>query len=134
MKQYVIDANVIFSGILSRKEVYQTLFSENKCYTPDFALSEIKKYRAVILKKSKASPKALREFTFSVFSKITVVPDYVISTDAYEQAVQLCQNVDLKDVNYVALTIEIADSQLLTRDKLLYHGLIAKGVSSGSAL
>jgi predicted nucleic acid-binding protein len=129
MKQYVIDANVLFSGILSQKNLYKILFSEHTCYTPDFALLEIQKYREVILKKSKVNHKDLRAFTLFIFSKITVVPDYAISKEAYEEAVQLCQDIDPKDVFYVALTIELENTELLTRDKILYNGLLSKGFS-----
>lgn len=53
MKEYVVDVNIIFSGVLSRKEIYRKMFSEYILYTPDFAFIELNKYREVILEKTK---------------------------------------------------------------------------------
>ncbi|MCP4155638.1 MAG: DNA-binding protein [bacterium] len=124
-KQFVIDVNIIFSGVLSRKDIYRNIFSQFKLYTPDFAFIELNKYRAVILKKAKkVLADDLRDFTLFLFSKIIVVPDYLISDSAYEKARRLVENVDKKDVAYVALAEEL-NLQLLTRDKQLYDGLKA---------
>mgnify|MGYP000503764352 CR=1 FL=1 len=51
MKQFIVDANVIFSAIISGKEEYQEKFSKNQLFVPDFALDEIQKYQAILLKK-----------------------------------------------------------------------------------
>lgn len=40
-KHFILDVNIIFSGVLSRKEIYRKLFSEYKLYTPDFAFIEL---------------------------------------------------------------------------------------------
>lgn len=53
MKNYVIDANIIFSALISGKEVYFKLFSLHHFYLPDYALQELEKYRQVILKSIK---------------------------------------------------------------------------------
>jgi hypothetical protein len=45
MKSYIIDVNILFSAMLAQKQVYHHLFTENKCYIPDFALIELNKYR-----------------------------------------------------------------------------------------
>lgn len=43
MNQYVLDANILFSGVISQKVVYRTMFSDhdNVFYTPDFVLAEL---------------------------------------------------------------------------------------------
>ena len=118
MNAYVIDVNILFSGVISRKDVYRELFSENTLYTPDFALVELAKYRQVILKKAKVHTDKLKDFTLFIFSKIVVVPDYIISDASYQKAKELCEGIDIKDIAYVALTEEL-DLMLLTRDKEL---------------
>ncbi len=55
MKKYIIDANVIFSALISGKEIFVKLFENNKIFAPDFILIEIEKYNKVVLKKSKLS-------------------------------------------------------------------------------
>jgi len=126
-KSFVIDVNIIFSGVLSRKEIYRKLFSDYKLYTPDFAFIELNKYREVILNKTqKISEHDLRDFTLFIFSKIVVIPDYLISKVSYGKAQKLVEPVDKKDVAYVALAEELGLT-LLTRDKTLYEGLKARG-------
>jgi predicted nucleic acid-binding protein len=126
-KQFVVDVNIVFSGVLSRKEIYKKLFSEYKLFIPDFSLLELDKYRDVILNKAKkVNADDLRSFTLFIFSKIVVVPDYLISKESYTRAEILVESIDEKDVAYVALAEEL-DLILLTRDKKLYNGLKAKG-------
>ncbi|CCH54564.1 hypothetical protein BN8_03746 [Fibrisoma limi BUZ 3] len=126
MKQYVIDANILFSGVLSRKAIYRAVFNQNLYYAPDFILAELNNYREVILRKTNVQRDELKEFTLFLFSKIIVVPDYVISEASYRQAQNLLADIDPKDVAYLALNEELG-TILLTRDKPLYEGLIGKG-------
>lgn len=127
MNQYVLDANILFSGVIGRKAIYRSLFNDDIFYTPDFALIELEKYRKVILKKSKVESEQLKEFTLFLFSKIIVVPDYVISSKSYTNAAELVSDVDPKDVAYVGLNEELITTILLTRDKLLFDKLTEKG-------
>ena len=103
------------------------MFNDDIFYTPDFALIELDKYRKVILKKSKAESDELREFTLFLFSKIIVVPDYVISDKSYTDAGELVSNIDPKDTVYIALNQELSTTILLTRDKPLFDKLTEKG-------
>ena len=56
-------------------------------------------------------------------SKLIVAPEFYISIESRQKAYDLCKNIDLKDIIYVALSIEL-HCPLITRDKLLYFGLI----------
>lgn len=126
MKKYVTDANVIFSCLISGRDVYLKFFSEYKIYLPDFALLEIQLYQMEILRKTKLPVEQLKEYSLSLFDKITVVPNLLISTRNYMQAFQLCKDIDEKDTPYVALTLEL-EAELLSKDDELIHGLRAKG-------
>jgi predicted nucleic acid-binding protein len=126
MKNYIIDANIIFSALISGKEAYFKLFSLHQFYLPDYALQELEKYRQVILKKRKTDNETFKSKLLSLFSLITIVPDLVISTENFEQALALCSEIDEKDTPYVALSMEL-DMTLVTRDVKLHDGLLAKG-------
>jgi hypothetical protein len=39
MESYVIDVNILFGGLISRKKFYEDLFLRYRFYVPDFALS-----------------------------------------------------------------------------------------------
>lgn len=126
MKQYVIDANVIFASLISGKENYEQLFSRRKFYLPDFALVEIQKYQPVILSKTQLSFEELKTYTIGVFERLTIVPNLIISTQSYFQAFNYCKDIDEKDTPYLALAIEF-NIELITNDIELINGLRAKG-------
>ena len=46
MKKYIIDANIIFSALISGKELFIKLFETNKFYAPDFIMLELDKYKS----------------------------------------------------------------------------------------
>ena len=126
MNAYVVDANTIFSAVISGKEDYLRAFAPNIFYLPDFALGEIQRYQELLLNKTKLPPEELRSFTLRLFSKLTVVPNFLISTKSYLDAFLLCKDVDEDDTPYLALAIEF-DITLLTKDEELIVGLRKKG-------
>ena len=126
MQQFVVDANVLISILISGKASYKPILTFLDLFTPDFALEEIEKYKPVIFEKSRLNPDELRYFTFFMFNEITVAPNFVISDEALTKATELVSNIDIKDISYVALSIQL-DIVLLTRDKKLVQGLKRKG-------
>ncbi|MEM8524486.1 MAG: PIN domain-containing protein [Bacteroidota bacterium] len=83
MKLYISDANVIFSALISGRELYQKIVANYKFYPPDFALAEIQKYQALLLEKTKLKEDALREYTIQLFSEVVIVSDFLISDRSY---------------------------------------------------
>jgi predicted nucleic acid-binding protein len=51
VKKFILDANVIFSALISGKQLFLQLFESNSFYTPDFVFIEIEKYKNKIIKK-----------------------------------------------------------------------------------
>ncbi len=123
MKEFVIDVNILFSGLLSRKSFYAKIFSKYHFFTPDFALIELEKYRSVFLKKVKSTNREIFEqFGIKIFSQLAIIPDILISEASKNQAYELCKDVDIKDYLYLALSIHLK-IPLLTRDIALYNHL-----------
>ena len=73
------------------------------------------------------SPEQLTEWTYFVFSELTILPQYVFSQEIIEKTRILLENIDLKDLTYVALAMQL-DLILLTRDKPLFKGLKKQGL------
>jgi hypothetical protein len=68
MSQFVIDANILFSSLISGKSVYVEVFSAQEFYSVDFAFVELNKYASTVLK-SETSPRASqRIFIKTVFN------------------------------------------------------------------
>ena len=126
MNQFITDANVIFSCLISGRDQYLHVVAENKFYLPDFALTEIQIYQELITAKSPMAGQQLRDYTLHLFEKLIVVPNFLISTQSYYQAFMLCKEIDEKDTVYVALSLEFG-YPLLTKDTELVLGLRQRG-------
>jgi predicted nucleic acid-binding protein len=126
MREFVLDANVLISIMISGKSSYKPILSYFDFYSPDFVLEEIEKYKETIFEKTKLNIEEFQRFTFFVFNQVSVIPRIVISAEAITKAFELTKDIDVKDLSYVALAIEL-DCVLLTRDKPLIKGVKKKG-------
>lgn len=119
---YVIDANILMSILISGKASYKPFLTNYNFILPDFVLIEIDRYKDVLKSRTKMQKYEFLQWSFFVFSKITILPEYVLSQESIEKSEKLLDKIDLKDISYVALAIQL-DLPLLTRDKPLYEGL-----------
>ena len=126
MAKYVIDANVVFTCLISGKEEYLAIFDKHQIFLPDFAMSEIQKYQFVILQKTKMGFLDFQDYTLRLFDRIAVIPNLIVSTTSYLEAFRWCHDVDEDDMAYVALAIEVG-VPLVTKDDELVTGLRRKG-------
>ena len=129
MRKYILDANVIFSALISGKQIFIQLFEFNKFYSPDFMLVEIEKYKSIILEKSNLTIEDLQIFIKNLFQHLTVIPSLFIKENNKKKAEELCRDIDPKDTVYIALAIEM-NIPLVTRDISLYNGLKKKGFNN----
>ena len=126
MKQFIVDANIIFSTLISGREEYLRAFTEVEILLPDFALLEIQEHQEQILRKTNVDPENFRELTLGVFRYLTIIPNMLISNRSYLEAYQLCKDIDEDDTAYLAASIEF-DLTLVSKDEILVNGLRAKG-------
>lgn len=123
---YIVDANVLFSALISGNPKVLAFFMSNRIFTPDFALEELQEHQGTVLQKTKLTTEQLKSFTIELLQRVTIIPNLLITTQSYYQAFSLCRHIDPDDTPYVALAIEF-DYPLLTRDKPLATGLRANG-------
>ncbi len=123
--EIVLDSNILFSALISGKEVYIDMLKSFNVYVPDFIFNELDKYEERIIKKTKLRDEFLI-FVKELFSEMTVIPKLAISRDSYDNALKLCNDIDPKDTAFLALSIEF-NIPLWTNDKKLIQGLTAKG-------
>ena len=126
MSEFVVDANILISILISGKSSHKAILRYFVFYSPDFVFEEIEKYKPVIFERTKLKMEELQQFAFFVFNQVSVIPRMVISDEAVERAIELTKGIDIKDMSYVALAIEL-DCVLLTRDKPLIKGIRKKG-------
>lgn len=126
MTNYVIDANILMSMLISGNASYKPILEFYDLYLPEFVLVEVEKYKSQLLLRTKMNEDEFLKWSILVFSKITVLPNYILSTESLEKSHLLLDDIDLKDTAYLALAIQL-DLPLLTRDKPLATGLKKKG-------
>ena len=123
---FVIDANVLMSILISGRASYRPVLSFHRFILPEFALVEIEKYKGVLTGKTKMQDDEFMLWSYFVFSQLTILPNYVLSEESLEKSKILLEKIDLKDVAYVALSMQLK-LPLLTRDNPLYKGLRKQG-------
>jgi predicted nucleic acid-binding protein len=126
MTKYVIDANILMSMLISGNASYKPILEFYDFYLPEFVLVEIEKYKSQLLSRTKMNEDEFFKWSILVFSKITVLPNYILSLESLEKSNLLLNDIDIKDTAYLALAIQL-DLPLLTRDKPLLTGLKKKG-------
>jgi predicted nucleic acid-binding protein len=123
--QVIVDANVIFSAIISGKGIYKKLITTYEVFSLDYLFSELATYQAIILEKTKLDKSQIAPYLLAIFSGIKVVPSMLLSESSRQEAYNLCIDIDMKDAPYIALSIELGIT-LITNDKVLFEGLQKK--------
>lgn len=123
---YVIDTNIVMGFLISGKASYKPLIRTYNFILPDFGLIEIDKYQHVIFEKTKQERQQMIDFSYFLFSEITVFPNYILDREVLKQAIELTKNVDVKDVAFAAFSMQL-NVPLITRDTKLAKGLKKKG-------
>lgn len=121
----VVDSNIIFSALISGKEIYIDIFKMNDVYIPDIVFSELNKYESLLIKKTKLKQADFRMFVQMLFEEVTVIPKFAISIEYWQNAYEICKDIDEKDTPFVALSLEFK-IPLWTNDKALREGIEKK--------
>lgn len=125
----VIDTNIIFSALLSRNSRLRDFLLEEKntmkLFSPHYVFVEIFKHKEKILKLSKLTEDEMYEFLNKILEKISFVNSGTVSERSKKEAYKLCDGIDLNDIPFVALTIEL-NGRLFSGDKKLKEGLAKK--------
>lgn len=129
MKKVVVDSNVIFSALLNSNGIIGDLiFNSSRVfefYSCDYMRYEIRKHWPKLIKISKLTDEQLQDAYEKVLTKITFINEAIISTGTWLKAEQTVQEIDIDDVDFVALTNHLKGC-LWTGDKELYNGLKEK--------
>ncbi len=126
MIDFVIDANILMSILISGKAAYRPILTYYRFICPDFAFVEVNKYSGTIQNKAKTNLQELRHWTYTVCKEITFLPNFILNQKILDKAQKLVQDVDIKDLSYVALSMQL-DIVLITRDVPLYTHLRKNG-------
>jgi predicted nucleic acid-binding protein len=129
----IVDANIVFSGILkSDGKIGDLLINSGnrfKFISPDFLRIEIRRHHDKLIKISKLTLEQLLESEYQVCKSISFISDEQISSSNWDFAENLVFDVDKKDISYIAFSRQFK-AKVWSGDKALIKGLAGKGFTN----
>ncbi len=125
----IVDTNIVFSALLSSENTFRNelIFNEeDEFYTCRFLIVEIFKNKEKIKKLTKLEEEVLLETLHEILKRIRFYNEDLIDESHWKEAYRYCKEVDLKDIPFVALNLEL-DGHLWTGDEILKSHLKQKG-------
>jgi predicted nucleic acid-binding protein len=125
----VVDANIIFSGILnSNGKIGDLLINSGKIFTfiaPEYLRMEIYRHYNKLMQIFKLSMEQLLEAEYQLYQFITFLSEEQIETQYWQSADKFVSDIDPKDIAYIAFSQQF-DCKLWSGDKQLHRGLLQK--------
>ena len=125
----IVDTNIIFSTLLNSNGNIGNLIFNSEKYFEFFSCSymryEIQKHWERLKKISKLTEEQLEISHQLVLSKLKFIDEAIIPENIWLNSVEICKDIDINDVDFVALT-KFLKATLWTGDKTLYNGLKSK--------
>ena len=128
MNSIVIDTNLIFAALIPQSsKIRDILFDESMVfYAPNFLITEIYKHKDRLIKMSKLTESEFYLYFSGIIERVRFISTDVIGKESRQKAYVLCKDVDIKDISFVALAIDL-NLKLWTGDQKLKKGLKEKG-------
>lgn len=130
MKIIIVDANILFSGILNvNSRIGNLLLTSRrffKFYATEYIRKEIENHRLKLVEISGLPEEEVDLLTAKLFSRLTFISEESIPFEFWHRSAALVRDIDPDDISYVALN-EFMDGRLWTGDVKLRKGLAAKG-------
>ena len=126
----IVDTNILFSVLLSGSSRFAKVLlnSKHHFFTCELAYIELFKWKEKIIKSSHLTNEQVLELLSICLRRVNLVKEEKISNQYWNEAYQLCREIDKNDTPFVALTLEL-NGFLWTGDKKLIAGLKERGFS-----
>lgn len=121
----VIDTNVLMAGLLKESLVREILINEDiDFFLPEFSLSEIRKYKQELMKKSGYGKEEFEAMISYLLENIEIVPKEEIKA-CMKKAEEIMKDIDIKDASFIALCFAVNADGIWSFDR---HFLQQKSV------
>ena len=131
--KFIVDANMVFSGILNTNGKIGDLLINSKLYftfiAPEFLRTEIRNHYPRLVKISGLTIEEVREAEFYLYKDIHFISEEQIKISNWIAADFLVADVDPKDTHYIAYSKEFR-CKIWSGDKKLIKGLAVKGFTN----
>lgn len=125
----IVDANIVFSGILNTTGKIGDLLINSDNYfdfiAPEFLHTEIRKHYSKLSELSKLSIDQIQESEFQICKNILFISEEQINTESWIKAEKMVSDIDPNDVHYIAFST-FFKCKLWSGDKQLINGLLKK--------
>ena len=127
----VVDTNIFISALTSRNEDILRILSrpESSFVSTNYVVVELFEHSPRIQRKSRLSKEKMLEVLTILIGQIRLLDDGLISIGSWIEARRLTRDVDMDDITFVALALELS-ARLWTRDQPLKSHLIRNGFSN----
>ena len=113
----VIDTNILMAGLLKDSTVRRLLVSKKiDFFIPSYAVSEIRKYKNYLLKKSRCNKEDFEFLLNSLLENIKIVPEELIKPHI-AQADFIMKDIDLNDSIFIATYFAVDADGIWSFDK-----------------
>jgi len=131
--KFIVDANMVFSGILNTNGKIGDLLINSKAYftfiAPDFLRTEIRNHYPRLVKISGLRIEEIQEAEFHLYKDIAFISEEQIKISNWIAADALVADVDPKDTHYIAYSKQFR-CKIWSGDKKLIKGLSVKGFTN----
>lgn len=126
----VVDTNIFISALISRNaDILRTLTDPNISFiTTNYIVVELFEHSPRIQEKTRIERDELLKVLSILISQVKLLDDGFISVGSWIEARRLTKDVDMDDITFVALTLEL-NARLWTRDEKLKLHLPRNGFS-----
>lgn len=125
----VVDTNIVFSAIISDKgkigELLLNKPNDIQFLAPYFLLDELDTHIEKLLSVTGYTLSEYQQIKSFIIKPIEFIALTKISKESWEKSYQLLNDIDEKDISFLALNLDI-NGQLWTGDKKLIRGLQSK--------
>lgn len=124
----IVDTNIVFSALLSAENIFRNelIFNDHdEFYTCRLLIVEIFKHKEKLIKASKLPEENMLEVLHEILKHIEFYNEHLIGAAHWKEAYELCKDIDLKDIPFIALCLEI-DGYFWSGDELLKAHLKTK--------
>ena len=129
MNRIIVDSNVVFSAMLNTdSRIGQILLRGGDFFlffAPEYLKTEIIFHKNKIMRLGNLDLSGFIEVYELLLRNITVLSHSIIPIEVYKKAEELCDDIDINDTVFVALS-EYIDGKLWTGDMKLFKGLTGK--------
>ena len=129
----IVDANIVFSGILnSHGKIGDLLINSKKYFSfiaPEFLRYEIKEKYNRLQSISGLTIEQVQEAEYQVCKEITFISEEQIDQKFWSEAYELVRDIDANDIQYVAYSKQFR-CKIWSGDKKLFNGLRTKGFTN----